>query len=169
VGATSPVVVRRALASDAAAIAAIFNAGVAERVATFQTQPQSAEDVEGWLGSGIVVVAERNRVVEGFAKASAYDAGHAYYDGVAEATLYVAQSARRAGVGRALLAALEEAAAAAAKHKLIGKIFASNEPSLSLFAACGWTEVGTHRRHATLEGEWKDVVVVEKLLAAAAG
>jgi L-amino acid N-acyltransferase YncA len=28
----------------------------------------------------------------------------------------------------------------------------------------GWREVGTHLRHGTLDGEWKDVLVVEKLL-----
>jgi phosphinothricin acetyltransferase len=162
------VVVRGARASDASAIAEIFNAGVAERVATFQTQAQSAEDVKGWLDSGIVVVAEREGVVEGFAKASDYEPEHAYYDGVAEATLYVAHSARRSGTGRKLLSALEEAAVAAGKHKLIGKIIASNHPSLALFASCGWAEVGTHRRHGTLDGEWKDVVIVEKLLGAAA-
>jgi phosphinothricin acetyltransferase len=32
----------------------------------------------------------------------------------------------------------------------------------------GFVEVGIYRRHAKLDGEWKDCVVVEKLLGEAA-
>ena len=62
---------------------------------------------------------------------------------------------------------LNELAGAAADdgaHKLVGKIFTSNEPSIALVRALGWREVGVHRRHGMLDGEWKDVLVVEKLL-----
>jgi len=52
-------------------------------------------------------------------------------------------------------------------HKLVGKIFTSNEPSISLVKSCGWHEVGVHRRHGRLDGEWKDVLVVERLLGEA--
>ena len=48
----------------------------------------------------------------------------------------------------------------------MGKIFTSNEPSIALVKGLGWTEVGMHRRHGTLDGEWKDVLVVERLLEA---
>ena len=65
-----------------------------------------------------------------------------------------------------------EAAAEAAEergyHKLVGKIFASNSPSIALVKACGWREVGVHRRHGRLDGEWKDVLMVERLLGDAA-
>jgi phosphinothricin acetyltransferase len=65
-----------------------------------------------------------------------------------------------------------EAVASAAQergyYKLVGKIFTSNAPSLALVANCGWREVGVHRRHGRLDGEWKDVVVVERLLGDAA-
>jgi len=53
-------------------------------------------------------------------------------------------------------------------YKLIGKIFPSNAASIALVTACGWREVGVHRRHGRLDGEWKDVVVVELLLGDAA-
>jgi phosphinothricin acetyltransferase len=71
---------------------------------------------------------------------------------------------RRLGVGRALLASLAEAASDAGAHKLVSKIFTSNEPSIALVKGLGWHEVGVHVRHGTLDGEWKDVLVVEKLL-----
>jgi RimJ/RimL family protein N-acetyltransferase len=35
---------------------------------------------------------------------------------------------------------------------------------ITLVKALGWREVGVHRRHGRLDGQWKDVVVVELLL-----
>jgi L-amino acid N-acyltransferase YncA len=34
--------------------------------------------------------------------------------------------------------------------------------------SCGWREVGVHRRHGRLDGEWKDTMLVERLLGDAA-
>ena len=34
--------------------------------------------------------------------------------------------------------------------------------------SCGWADVGIHRRHGRLDGEWKDVIVLERLLGEAA-
>jgi phosphinothricin acetyltransferase len=53
--------------------------------------------------------------------------------------------------------------------KLVGRIFPENEASLALCGTLGFREVGVHRRHGKLEGVWRDVVVVERLLGEAAG
>ena len=66
---------------------------------------------------------------------------------------------------RGSLEALARAAAAKGRHKLVGKIFASNEARVALVKRLGWREVGVHRRHGLLDGDWKDVVVVELLLS----
>jgi phosphinothricin acetyltransferase len=50
----------------------------------------------------------------------------------------------------------------------VGKIFTSNTASIAMVLACGWREVGVHRRHGRLDGEWRDVLVVERLLGEAA-
>ena len=110
------------------------------------------------------MVALRDDSIVGWAKASPYTDRHVYYDWVREATLYVERGARRTGVGRRLLAALADGAAEAGAHKLVGKIFTSNEPSIAMVGGLGWREVGVHERHGRLDGEWKDVLVVEKLL-----
>ena len=120
--------------------------------------PTDAEAIARIYGQGI---SER--------AATPYDDPHDYYAGVGEATLYVDRVARGAGAGRALLEALAEEAARRGYHKLTGKIFTSNEPSIGLVRSCGWREVGVHHRHGRLDGEWKDVLVVELLLAAQAG
>jgi phosphinothricin acetyltransferase len=53
-------------------------------------------------------------------------------------------------------------------YKLVGKIFTSYMPSVGLVTRSGWRTVGVHLRHGRLDGEWKDVVVVERLLGEAA-
>ena len=103
----------------------------------------------------------------GWASVAPYDEAHEYYAGIGEATLYVDPKARGEGTGRALLTALADEAERRGYHKLVGKIFASNEASIALVKSCGWREVGVHRRHGRLDGEWKDVLVVERLLGGA--
>jgi L-amino acid N-acyltransferase YncA len=161
--------IRAARAEDAFRLAEIFNQGVAERQATFQTREQSATEMaEVISGGGPALVAELGGEVVAWAKVGAYDDAHAYYAGIGEGTMYVARGARRRGVGAALLDALATAAERAGYYKLIGKIFTTNRPSIELVHACGWHDVGVHRRHGRLEGEWKDVLVVEKQLGDAA-
>jgi L-amino acid N-acyltransferase YncA len=160
--------VRPASPGDGAAIAAIFNEGISERVATFETRPKGPAEVEALIESGaILLVAERDGEVVGFAKVGPYDDPSRYYDGVGEATLYVTGTARRSGLGRELLEALAAEAVRRGCWKLVGKIFTQNEPSIALVHACGWRDVGVHLRHGQLDGEWKDVLVVEKLLGKA--
>jgi L-amino acid N-acyltransferase YncA len=160
--------IRPARAADAAAIARIYNAGIAGRQATFETRPRTAQDVLQWLEDrGPVLVADQDGAVTGFARVSAYS-DREVYAGVGEYGIYVDSSARRGGVGTLLLEALVEAAEQAGYHKLTSKLFISNAASLALARRCGFHEVGIHRNHARLEGEWRDVLVVERLLGDAA-
>jgi L-amino acid N-acyltransferase YncA len=160
-----PIETRPAVPDDAEAMATIYAEGVTDRVATFQARPKTADEMRELVGSApVLVVAERGGTVIAWAKVGRYDDPQDYYAGVGEATLYVARAERGRGVGPVLLDALAKAVARAGYHKLIGKIFTSNEPSIELVRRCGWAEVGVHRRHGQLDGEWKDVLVVEKLL-----
>jgi L-amino acid N-acyltransferase YncA len=157
--------IRAASGADADAIATVYSQGVEERVATFQPDPVEASAFAARIEAGeLFLVAEEGADVIGVAWVSDYDPLHDYYAGVGEATLYVERSARRGGAGRMLLEALATQAASGGRHKLVAKIFASNEPSLALFASCGYREVGVHLRHGRLDDEWKDVVVVERAL-----
>lgn len=147
----------------------IYASGIEERQATFETRPLPPEDFARRIQDGqLLLVAEREGEVVGWAGVGPYDDPHDYYAGVGEATLYVAPAARRVGAGRRLLNALAAAAERRGHWKLIGKIFTTNEASIALVRECAFREVGVHRRHGRLDGEWKDVLVVERLLDEAA-
>lgn len=163
--------VRAARHGDAEAIAAIFAQGVEERVATFEARVPEVEDWERRLGAGeeLVLVAEEDGRVIAVAIAGPYTDRHHYYAGVGEATMYVEREHRRRGAGVKLLNTLADAAQQRGLYKLVGKVFTTNEPSIELVRRCGFREVGVHRRHGRLDGEWRDVLVVERLLGDAAG
>jgi L-amino acid N-acyltransferase YncA len=159
--------IRPADPPDAEAIAAIYNQGIEERQATFQVRPHDPGELElkTEQRGGRLIVAERGGQIVGWAGWAGYDDPSEYYAGIAESAVYIDRNARRTGVGAALLAALDEEAPKAGIHKLVAKIFTSNSASIELYRRAGYREVGVHRRHGSLEGEWKDVMVVEKVLA----
>ncbi len=86
------------------------------------------------------------------------------YAGIGEASVYVAPEARGRGVGTALAETLAGEAEGNDLHKLLGKLFTDNVASIRLVERCGFSSVGIHRRHGRLDGEWRDVLVVERLL-----
>ena len=162
---------RSAELRDAAVIAEIYNQGIDERVATFETEHRTADSVQGLLGARAgrypAVVVEDERRVLGFAWSSEYRPREAYA-GVAEFSVYVARAARGRGVGRLSLEALIREAERRGFWKLVSRIFPENVASRRLCAALGFREVGVYRRHGQLDGHWMDCVVVERLLGAAA-
>jgi L-amino acid N-acyltransferase YncA len=161
--------VRPAEPRDAAAIAAIYNQGIEERQATFQTRPHTAGDfTERIAALRPFLVVEEDGEVTAWAAVLPYCDPAPYYAGVGEATMYVERSARRKGFGSRLLDELASAAPREGFYKLTGKIFTSNRPSIELITSLGSREVGVHLRHGRLDGEWKDVLVVELLLGEAA-
>ena len=160
--------VRDAVSADAAAIAAIYNEGIEGREATFETRLRTPREVEGWLVPDYpLLVAELDGTVAGWARLAPYSE-RPVYRGVAECSVYVASAQRGRGVGTRLLGALAEDAERSGFHKLLGKLFPANAASVALVRRAGFREVGVHRRHARLDGEWRDVVLVELLLGEAA-
>jgi L-amino acid N-acyltransferase YncA len=163
------VTVRTAEPDDAPAIAAIYNQGIEERQATFQTRLHEPEEFLDRIvhERRPFLVTELERKVVGWASVLPYSDPAPYYAGVGEATMYIERSARRRGIGSRLLGELAVEASARGYYKLVGKIFTSNVPSIGLIKRCGYREVGVHLCHGRLEGEWKDVLVVERLLSSA--
>ena len=71
------------------------------------------------------------------------------------------------GAGCTVLAALIAAAQAAGLHKLTSRVFSENVASRALLKGLGFAEIGVHRRHAKLDGAWRDCVIVERLIGPA--
>jgi len=156
--------VRPATAADAEAIARIYNEGIDDRVATFETRRRSPDDVAGWFdGRHPIVVVHDGDAVIAFASTSPYRPRDCYA-GIAEFSVYTGREARGRGAGRLAMEALEHAAAGAGFWKLVSRVFIENHASRSLLRSIGFREVGTYERHAQLDGEWRDVVIVEKLI-----
>ena len=158
---------RLATPADAAAIATIYNEGIADRIATFETEPRTLEQLTTQLidkGDRYpTVVVERDGRVVAWASAGAYRSRPAYA-GVAEHSVYVARAARGTGAGRAALEALCRAYAERGFWKIVSRIFPENTASLQLHERCGFRVVGVYQRHGKLEGAWRDCVIVERLL-----
>lgn len=164
---TSTLTHRPARAADADALARIYNAGIASKVATLETRPRTADDVHAWLSPRHpIVLVEQAGTPLAFARATAYSPRECYA-GVADFSVYVAPEARRRGAGTLAMQALLAACTEAGFHKLVGRVFASNAASRALLARVGFREVGVHQRHGRLDGAWVDIVVVERLLPAA--
>jgi len=162
-----PVTVRRAAPGDLPAVAAIYTAGISERIATFETEPRAAGDLLGWLDDGLpFVVADGASGVIGWAKIHAYS-DRCAYRGIGEHAVYVAPYARGRGIGRTLLHAVVDEAQGVGLHKLTSRILTENAASRAAHLAAGFEEVGIQRRHGRLDGRWHDVVLVERLLRAA--
>jgi L-amino acid N-acyltransferase YncA len=121
-------------------------------------------DILHWLEAGFpLVVVEDGGEVVAWASAPTYRERKAY-EGVREFSVYVARGRRGKGLGRTAMEALVAECEARGYWKLVSRIFPENEASLALCRALGFREVGVYRRHAQLDGEWRDTVIVELLL-----
>jgi L-amino acid N-acyltransferase YncA len=160
-------VARAARLTDAATIARIYNQGIEDRVATFETEPRSSADIERLLqdrdGRFPAIVVERDGQVVAWPSAGSYRA-RPCYDPIAEHSVYVDRAQRGRRVGRVALNALIDAAEELGFLKLVSRNFPENESSRALHRACGFREVGVYRRHGKLDGAWRDCGIVERLL-----
>lgn len=160
-------ITRAATPADAPAIAAIYNQGIADRVGTFETRLRTVEDIRSWFdGQHPMVVAQTaSGTIIAFAATSTYRPRECYA-GIAEFSVYVAREWRGRGAGRAAMLGLLAAAEAAGFWKLLSRVFVENSASRTLLQRLGFREVGIYAKHGQLDGVWRDVVIVERLLDA---
>jgi L-amino acid N-acyltransferase YncA len=160
------VIARTATVADAEAIVAIYNEGIADGIATFETRPRTVDDVQGWFGGRfpIVAVEDESGTVIAFASTSEYRPRECYA-GIAEFSVYAARLQRGRGAGRLAMQTLIDVAKHAGFWKLVSRVFVENTASRALLRSAGFREVGIYERHAQLDGCWRDVVIVEKSLS----
>jgi L-amino acid N-acyltransferase YncA len=155
---------RPASPDDAPILTQIYNEGIEDRVGTFETRPRQVQDVAAWFdGIHPIVVVEAGGEVIAFASTSSYRSRECYA-GIAEFSVYVARKARGQGAGTVAMRALLDAVKPAGIWKLVSRIFVDNHASRRLMASMGFREVGIYEKHARLDGQWRDVVIVERLI-----
>lgn len=146
---------------DWPAVRSIYLEGIATGNATFQ---QTAPDWEQWDEGHLRacrLVARGDAGVIGWAALSAVSKRRVYA-GVAEVSVYVGERARGQGVGKALLAALIEASEQEGIWSLQSGIFPENEASIQLHTRLGFRVLGVRERPGCLNGQWRDVVLMER-------
>jgi phosphinothricin acetyltransferase len=163
--------VRLATVDDAEAITRIYNEGIVERIATFETGLRTTDQIALQIrdkGTRFpTVVVERMGAVIAWASVAPYHS-RACYAGIVEHSVYVAREARGNGAGRLALDALIRACEERGFWKLTSRIFPENTTSLALHERLGFRRVGTYMRHGKVDGVWRDCVIVEKLIGEAA-
>jgi phosphinothricin acetyltransferase len=156
---------RPAVREDAPAITAIYNQGIEDRIATFETEPREVPDILPWFDRALAFVSVTDEAGEvvGYAVAHAYS-DRPCYRGIGAFSVYVRRSSRGRGVGQVAMAGLIDASRSAGLWKLYSRVFPENRASLSLMARMGFNEIGVHQKHGKLDGMWKDCVNVELLI-----
>ena len=161
------VAIRAAEAADADTIAAIYNQGIEDRLATLETETRSAEERRRWLAARgprhPVIVGELGGRVVGWGSLNPFNPRPAY-DHVADFSVYVGRDWRGRGVGHRLLEALLARGRGLGYHKLVLAAFPFNAAGITLYRRLGFVEVGVYREQGRLDGKWVDVVVMERLL-----
>ena len=148
-------------AEHSASVIAIYQSGIDEGNATFETSAPSWEDFSASRlpGHRYVAVSENN--VLGWVAASAVS-DRCVYAGVVEHSVYVHPQARGQGIGRQLLDALIASTEAAGIWTIQSGIFPENAASAALHQAAGFRVVGIRERIGQHHGRWRDVLFIER-------
>lgn len=159
--------IRLAQPEDAAAIAAIYNQGIRDRVATLETEERSAEERAAWLATHDarhpVYVAVLNGEVAAWGSLNAFSPRLAY-QWVADFSIYVDRARRGHGIGGAMLDHLIAEATRLGYHKLVLGAFPFNESGMRLYQSRGFRTVGIFHEQGQLDGKWVDTIAMERIL-----
>lgn len=159
--------IRPAMPEDATEIARIYNQGIEDRLATFETTLRDAEERAAWLAAKgprypVIVAEGDDGALLGWGSLNQFNPRPAY-DHVVDFSIYVAREARGQGVGRTLLSELETRARAHGFHKMVLAAFPFNDAGMKLYEKHGFRTVGIYKEQGMLDGVWVDTIIMEKL------
>lgn len=153
--------IRPAVASDAAALAAIYNPYIEKTVITFEEQPitpaEVAQRVEEVRAASLPwLVVEADGQLAGYAYASKWKGRCAYRYSV-ESTVYLDAQQTGKGLGTQLYRALLDELLRQKIHAVIGGIALPNETSVKLHERLGFKKVAHFPEVGFKFGRWVDV------------
>ena len=161
--------IRDAAARDMPAVAGIYRGYVLDGLASFETDPPSAGEMDlrrqGIQQAGLpYYVAELDGIVAGYAYAGRYRARAAYRYTV-EDSIYVSPDWSGRGIGLALLSALVERCAALGYRQMLAVIGDSvNDASIRLHERAGFRQVGLLPSVGFKLDRWVDSVLMQRPL-----
>ncbi|MEL7655180.1 MAG: arsinothricin resistance N-acetyltransferase ArsN1 family A [Bacillota bacterium] len=158
---------REAMTRDIPWITEIYNQGIEDRVATFETDLRTVAVMEDWLSDRgerfkVVIIEEEEGIPRGWASINAFQS-RCCYGGVGDLSIYIHRDFRGKGLGKVLLMNLIETAKEQGFHKLVLSMFDFNEAAKKLYLAQGFRMVGTYKNQGMLDGNYVDVTIMEKL------
>jgi L-amino acid N-acyltransferase YncA len=163
----SEIVIRTATISDIEDILIIYNEGIVDRIATLETSTKDEQYMFDWFSRHTdrfkVVVADLDGKVVGWASLNQYNSRQAY-DGVADLSVYIKREFRGVGIGGKLLSSIEGLAKENDFHKIVLFTFPFNGLGQGLYKKKGFREVGVFHNQGKLDGEFVDVMAMEKIL-----
>jgi phosphinothricin acetyltransferase len=159
--------IRLATEEDLSQILLIYNQGIEDRIATLEMDKKDEEYISAWFGDRkeryVVLIALEGEIVVGWASINPYSIRCAY-DGVGDLSIYIHRDYRGKGIGKNLLNELESVAKENDFYKLVLFTFPFNLLGQGLYRKAGFREVGIFRNQGVLDGEYVDVMAMEKLI-----
>lgn len=154
--------IRAAIPSDAAQIAAIWNHAIRETTITFNPVEKTEGEVAGLIAQDCLAWDDGGHIM-GFARYFPFRGGEGYRFTV-EHTIMLQRQSHGQGGGRRLMAALCTHAKDAGKHTMFAGCSAENPGAVAFHARLGFQEVATLREVGFKFGRWIDLVLMQKTL-----
>ncbi|MDE2588810.1 MAG: N-acetyltransferase, partial [Patescibacteria group bacterium] len=153
--------------TDIPAITHIRNEAIEEKIATLDESKHTPEYEENWLNDHVfpygVWIAKEHKNLLGWTSLNKFSTRPAYKY-VADLSVYVSRTSRGKGIGTLLLDFIVKTAKKNGFHKIVLSGFAFNTPAMALYKKFGFRDVGIYLEQGKLNGEWVNVILMEKLL-----
>ncbi|MBB97051.1 MAG: GNAT family N-acetyltransferase [Rhodobacteraceae bacterium] len=158
-------ILRQAGAQDADDIARITNHIIADTLITFTTTLRAPGDIARDIADRghAFLVLEADGRAEGFATYGPFRSGPGYA-ATCELSIQLSAKIRGQGGGRMVLDRLMEVARADGKHVMVAGISGANAPAVAFHAAVGFTETGRMPQVGRKQGQWLDLILMQKIL-----
>ncbi len=147
--------------AHAQAVLDIYAYGLKTRNATFETQVPTWEKWNQLHLAHSRFVFVQNRDILGWAALSKVPS-RSVYQGVCEVSVYIAENSLGRGLGTKLLKAVIDSSEKNGIWTIFASLFPENIASVKMHKNCGFRKIGTRERIATLDGIWRDTVIMER-------
>ena len=165
-----PLEIRLAKPSDYAEIVEIYNWAIVHTAATFDTEIQTVDTMEGWFSAHkedypIFVALDAQQRVVGYVALTKWSNKPAY-NGLAELTIYIHPDRQGQGMGTILIRHILLFAKERSMRSIVSQISDTSTASLHLHRKLGFVDVGIIKEAGIKFGEKIDVLILQYFINA---